>query len=196
LKSPSASRRSGLALLLAGALALLAPHENAGAFEVVSVRADRDGPAYLLTIEAVFAAPPRHVLAVLSDYAHVHELHKRIIESRSLGTVGPDTEEVYTRFEGCVLFFCRTLHRVEQIRIEAGSLFAQDVPGRGSFSEGSTTWRLAAEGAGTRLRYEARFVPAFTVAPLIGPGLLANSVERMTIETMAKVDRRALRRDD
>lgn len=196
MSAPSASRCCGPALLLAGALALLAPPGEAGAFEVVSVQAERDGPAYLLKIEAVFAAAPRQVLAVLTDFENVHELHKRITESRSLGPVGPDTEEVYTRFEGCVLFYCRTLHRVERVRIDAGSLFAQDVPGRGSFSEGSTTWRLAAEGAGGRLHYEARFVPAFTVPPIIGPALLANSVERMTIETMAKVDRRALLRDD
>jgi hypothetical protein len=183
-------------LSLAGALAVFGIAGEAAAFEVVSVQAEREGPAYRLRIEARFAASPERVLAVLTDYDHVHELHQRITESRSLGQVGPDTEEVYTRFEGCVLFYCQILHRVEHIRIEGGTLFARDVPGRGSFREGSTTWRLAAEDEGARLQYEAHFVPAFKVAPLIGPGLLVGTVERMTLETMAEVDLRALQSDD
>lgn len=202
--SPARFRRRARAVLvhragtlsLAGALAVLVMAGEAAAFEVVSVHADREGPTYRLRIEARFAASPERVLAVLTDYEHVHELHQRISESRSLGQVGPDTEEVYTRFEGCVLFYCQILHRVEHIRIEGGTLFARDVPGRGSFREGSTTWRLAAEDEGTRLQYEAHFVPAFKVAPFIGPGLLVGTVERMTLETMAEVDLRALESDD
>lgn len=187
---------AGWPALLAGMLVLLAPVAAASGLELVSVAASRDGDAYELRIEAVHASPPAKILAVLTDYDRIHELHPRILESRSLGRVAPDTEEVYTRFEGCVLFFCRTLHRVEHIHVDGHSLFAEDVPGRGSFTEGHTIWRLTAEGTGARLHYVARFVPAFWVAPLIGPGVLARSVERMTIETMAEVDRRAASGDD
>jgi len=185
--------RATVALAL---LALLAPLSGAEAFELVSVETGRDGPAYLLHIEALFDAPPARLLEVLTDYERIHELHPRMTESRSLGPVGADTEEVYSHFQGCVLLFCRDIHRVEQIRKAGDSLVAVDVPGRSSFSEGRTEWRFAAEGAGTRLHYETRFVPAFRVAPLIGPAVLARSVERMTLETMAKVDERAVQGDD
>jgi len=175
---------------------LLAPGAAAMAVEFVSVQVERDGSAYELHIEAVLAAPPERMLSVLTDYDRIHELHPRMIESRALGEVAPATQEVYTRFEGCVIFFCKTLHRVERIRADTGGLFAEDVPGRGSFSEGQTEWRFSAEGAGARLHYEARFTPAFMVAPLIGPGILARSVERMTIETMVEAERRAMQDDD
>lgn len=196
VRRAAAAAHATLAGLLAAALLLVLPAHAAVAMEVISVEAGREGPAYVLRIEAEFTAPPGRLMAILTDYDRIHELHPRILQSRSLGHIDAVTEEVYTRFEGCVLFFCRSLDRVEHIRVVGHSLFAEDVPGRGSFTEGRTVWRLAAEGKGTRLHYFARFVPAFWVAPLIGPGVLARSVERMTIETMAAVDRRAVAGDD
>lgn len=180
-------------LALVGVALAAAP---AAGFELVSAVAGRDGSTYQLDIEARFRATPEGLLAVLTDYARVHELHPALLESRSLGAVAPDTEEVYTRFEGCVLLFCRTLHRVERIRLDGLTLVAEDVPARGSFAEGNTTWRLEPDGDGTRLRYSARFVPAFAVLPLFGPGVLSRSLERMTLESMAEADRRALARND
>jgi len=184
-------RRAACAGALAAALVLLAPPEAAEAFELIAVETGRDGPAYTLRIEALFDAPPARLLEVLTDYNRIHELHPRMKVSRSLGPVGANVEEVYSHFEGCVLLFCRDIQRVEHIRAHANTLVAVDVPGRGSFSEGRTEWRFSAEGAGARLHYETRFVPAFRIAPLVGPGVLVRSVERMTLETMAEADRRA-----
>lgn len=177
------------ALPLATVLLLLSG--SAQCFELLSATTTREGSEYHVRIEAVFSASPERLLAVLTDFDRVHELHPRITESRSLGPVGPATEEVYSRFEGCVLLVCRTLHRVEHIRVDGGSLFAQDVPGRGSFRSGRTEWHFTPHGSGAKLRYEARFVPAFMVAPILGTAALARSTEQMTLETMAEVDRRA-----
>jgi hypothetical protein len=189
-------RPAACAAALAAALVLIAPPETAEAFELVSVETRREGPDYLLRIEALFDAPPARLLAVLTDYDRIHELHPRMKVSRSLGPVGDDAVEVYSHFEGCVLLFCRDIHRVEHIRAHANTLVAVDVPGRGSFSEGRTEWHFSVDGTGSRLHYETRFVPAFRIAPLIGPGVLARSVERMTLETMAEADKRAVQGDD
>jgi hypothetical protein len=178
------------------AIALFLPSGSAPGFELVSATTVREGSEYQVRIEAVFEASPARLLAVLTDYDRIHELHPRFIESRSLGPVGPATEEVYSRFEGCVLLFCRTVHRVEHIRMDGGSLFARDIPGRGSFSSGRTEWHFTPQGQGARLRYEARFVPAFLVAPLLGPAMLARSAEQMALETMAAAERRAAQADD
>jgi hypothetical protein len=172
-------------------LLLLAPYPPVQAFELLMTMAERDGPAYLLRIEARFDAPPERLLAVMTDYGRLHELHPWLTESRSLGTVGPATEEVYTRLEGCILLHCRTLHRVEQIRRENGTLIATDVAGRSAFRAGESTWRLEPEGSGTRLQYESRLVPDFWVAPILGPNMLARTVERLAVQMMAEADRRA-----
>lgn len=168
----------------------------AQAIEIIAVETQRDGPAFLLRIEAALEAEPQRLLAVLTDYDRIHELHPDMLESRSLGSVGPATTEVYTRFEGCVLLVCRTLHRVERIRATATELHAEDVPGRGSFREGRSHWRLEADGPGTRLRYESRFVPEFWVPSLIGAGILAQIMKRMTLELMAEAEKRAAAPDD
>lgn len=184
------------ALALACGLAGLAATGQVGALELLTVMAQRDGEAYLLQIEAVFEVPPDRLLEVLTDYDRLHELHPWMVESRDLGPVGPGTREVYTRTEGCVLLYCRTLHRVEWIREEPSRLVAEAVAGRGSFREGSTEWRFTPERSGTRLVYQARFVPAFWVPPLLGPGALARSVERMTVEMLGAAERRAAQADD
>jgi len=186
------SRRAAFAVFAIASL----PPCGAAAFELDMAEMQRDGPAFVLEIEARFEASPESLLAVLTDYARIHELHPQLLESRSLGSVGPQTEEVYLRLEGCVLLFCRTLHRVEHIRRRDDTLIATDVPGRGSFSEGRTEWHFTPHEGGARLRYRTRFVPAFSVSPVFGAPALARSVERMTLETMAEVDRRAVRRDE
>jgi hypothetical protein len=172
-------------------LALAVPLADSQAYELVTVEAHRDGAVYQLRVEALFDAPPERLLRVLTDYNRLHELHPQIISSRSFGPVGPATEEVHTSFEGCVLFFCRTVTRAERILLADGSLFGEDIPDRGSFSEGRSEWRLSVEGEGTRLRYETRFVPAFRVPPMLGPAMLARIVERLTVETMAEAEKRA-----
>lgn len=188
------SRLAG-AVLTALAMGCL-PTAGAVAFELETAQMQRDGPAFVLEIEARFQATPEALLAVLTDYAQVQELHPQLLESRSLGPVGPQTEEVYTRLEGCVLLFCRTLHRVEHIRRADNSLIATDIPGRGSFSEGRTEWHFTPHEGGARLQYRTRFVPAFHVSRLFGAAALARSVERMTLETMEEVDRRAVRQGE
>jgi hypothetical protein len=186
--------RAAAGISLVAAALLLAP-ARAAAIEIVAVEASHAEQHYQLAIEAVLSATPEQVLAVLTDYTRLHELHPRLRESRSLGSAVTGTDEVYTRFEGCLLLFCRRLSRVELIQRSHEGLLAVDLPGRGSFKEGRTTWRLGPDVHGTRLRYEARFVPDFWVPPLLGPGVLTRSMRQMTLETLAEVERRAGRMD-
>jgi hypothetical protein len=191
------ARYGALLGMLACALAL-SPATRAQAFELVSVEAAREGEAFQLRIDARFDATPAQLLAVLTDYDRLHELDRRITATRALGAVDADAdaEEVYSSFEGCMLVFCRSMHRVERVRVHGNSLLAEDVPDRGSFQEGRTHWRLSPRGAGARLEYEAHFVPAFRVPPFIGRALVARFVERVTLSAMAELERRALLQDD
>ncbi|NHA13530.1 SRPBCC family protein [Thioalkalivibrio sp. XN279] len=183
----------GRLLAVAAACLLCAP---AGAFELLAVESRHEGEEYMLRIEARFSAGADAVLGVLTDYERIHELHPNLLESRSLGLVAPGVEEVYLRSEACVLLFCREMHRVEHIRVEGHTLHAVDVPRRGSFRSGATSWRFTPDGDGALLEYQTRFVPAFEPLPMLGPALLLDAVERMTRETMLEVDRRAMASDD
>lgn len=188
---PCRTRRAAAALAML-AVCLLPAGAPVQAFELLQAETGRDGEAYWLRLEARFEAGIPALLAVLTDYDRIHELHPGLLESRSLGAVGPGVAEVRVTMESCVLFLCRTVRRVEQIRVEGEMLLARDVPGRGSFSAGATAWRFAADEGGTLLEYETRFVPAVGPVPVFGPGMLLRAVEKMTVELMAEVDRRAL----
>lgn len=180
-------------LAVAAACLLCAP---AGAFELLAVESRHEGDEYMLQIEARFTAGTDAVMDVLTDFERIHELHPGLLESRSLGRVAPGVEEVYLRSEACVLLFCREMHRVEHIRVEEHALHAVDVPRRGSFRSGATSWRFTPDGNGTLLEYQTRFVPAFEPVPMIGPALLLDAVEQMTREIMLEVNRRAMASDD
>jgi hypothetical protein len=133
--------RAAAGISLVAAALLLAP-ARAAAIEIVAVEASHAEQHYQLAIEAVLSATPEQVLAVLTDYTRLHELHPRLRESRSLGSAVTGTDEVYTRFEGCLLLFCRRLSRVELIQRSHEGLLAVDLPGRGSFTytSGLSTW--------------------------------------------------------
>ncbi len=181
-------------LLVTAAACLLC--RPAGAFELLTVESRHEGEEYVLRIEARFAADADAVLGVLTDYDRIHELHPGLLESRSLGRVAPGVEEVYLRSEACVVLFCREMDRVEHIRVDDYALHAVDVPRRGSFRSGATSWVFTPDGDGTLLSYQTRFVPVFEPVPLLGPALLLDAVEKMTREVMQEVDRRALANDD
>ena len=163
----------------------------AWALEVVGNRAGRDGEAFTFRLEVLIDAPRQPLVAVLTDFDRIHELHRRMVTSRDLGEVAPGVVEVYTELEGCVAFFCRTLHRTERVRSTPDGLLAQDVLGRGDFEFGQTRWSFSAEGERTRLVYETTVRPGFWVPPLLGPTMLAKITRRTTIEMLEAAERKA-----
>ena len=172
-------------------LACLLASPHAAALEVDMAVVSRAGDAYELAIDARLAAPPERVLEVLTDYEQLPQLHSRIRESRVIGQPAPDTVEVHTRFDGCVMLICRSLERTEIIRRTAAGLEAEDVAGRSAFREGHTRWLITADGEGTRLSYRSHLVPDFWVPPVFGPMFLARAVKEMTLETLAAAEARA-----
>jgi carbon monoxide dehydrogenase subunit G len=173
--------------LLAG-LSLAAP--TAVALELCDAAASRDGRRFVLAIDAWLAASPERVLAVLTDYEHLPDLHPSMLGSRVLARPASGVAEVATEFRNCILLFCRTVRRVERIRATERGLSARDLPGRGSFSAGRTEWGLQAAGAGTRLTWRAEITPDFWVPPFFGDAMLGK-LQRTTEEMLAAVETRA-----
>jgi len=163
----------------------------AAAVEVLGTQAGRDGEAFTFRLEARVDVPVERLVAVLTDFDRIHELHRRMVASRDLGEVEPGVTEVYTELKGCVAVFCRTIHRTERVRRTVDGLLAEDVPGRGDFEAGSTRWIFFAEGEGTRLVYETSLLPGFWIPPLLGPSMLADNTRRTTIEMLAAAERKA-----
>lgn len=160
----SLMRYVGILLL---ALGLAAPAE--GAIETLEVRRGEAGYGVLLV--ATVDRPPDQVYAVLTDYAHLSRLNPAILRSRVVDRGPGDVLRVRSVIEGCVLFFCRQLVRVERVKELAGRrIRARIVPEESDFRRGVARWWVfpSPEG-GSRLRLEAEVVPDFWVPPVIGP---------------------------
>ncbi len=161
--------------------------------DILKADVHHEGNRYFLSLQAYLDAPPNAVFAVITDYDRLHELHRRVRESRVKRRIDDRTVEVYTRFWGCLAgIFCKGMEQVELIKeTPPYELHATVIAGQSDLKSGRVNWRLAAEGAGTRLSYESEMDPDFWVPPVIGDGLLKTSISRTTREMIQQVEERA-----
>ena len=158
----------GLFLFVGGGIAA---GPAAGA-DVRKLSVDHEQAAYLVDFEAVVAVPPDRVFALLTDFDRLDRLNPGVKVAQRLSS-GSGTTRVRTVIEGCVLFFCRRMERVEAVRTRGQRvIWARIVPSASDFRSGESRWGLAAVTGGTRIRLRLRVVPDFWVPPLIGPWIL------------------------
>ncbi len=140
------------------------------ALEIVKVSVDVDDGNYRVFGQSRIEAPPEYVFSVLMDYDNFHKLAGGIAETSFLPTDESGNTLVYTRFESCVLFFCKNLEKIERIdsRLHA-SIRAQVIPERSDFLFSTAHWTITAIEDATLLTYEAEFKPDFWIPPVIGP---------------------------
>lgn len=128
----------------------------------------QEGDAYRVRFEAVVDVPPDRVFALLTDYGRLDRLNPGIVVAERVDA-GSREPRVRTVLEGCVLFFCRRMERVETVQSSNRRLITtRMVPEASDFRSGKTRWELAAVAEGTRVRFRARMVPDFWVPPVIG----------------------------
>ena len=169
MKTPIASGRR----LLLVSTACLAVAGSAEAANVLETRVTHDNGRYTVKFEVHIDAKQDTVRRDLTDYAHYTRLSETIRESRVIAVHSPDRARVAVTLDACVLVFCKTLHIVREVEARPnGDLVTVAVPEESDFRYAHERWRIIADGAGTRLVYEAELVPDFYVPPLIGPWLL------------------------
>jgi hypothetical protein len=155
--------------LIAGALTPEAARAQA---EILFVDVTHESGTYHVTSTAVFSAPLASVYAVLADYDDLTRLSSTITESRVLSR-GSDTlpPRVRTTLRGCVLFFCRSVVRVEDMFLVPGRVITtRVVPELSDFRGGFAQWTFYPLPDGrTRVDMEVRVIPGFFIPPLIGP---------------------------
>jgi Polyketide cyclase / dehydrase and lipid transport len=179
-------------LAVAAAAALLAGVSGAFAAHDGPLVVARDGAAYAISFESVVDAAPRQVYAVLSDYVRLGELSPAIVSVRVMPAPGGRGVRVRSVLKSCVWVFCRSVVEVQDVVEPDGrTIVGRIVPGLGDFERGWTVWRVAALGGRTRVRYEASFVPAFWVPPLIGPWALERSLRADFESSMPALERLA-----
>ncbi len=150
---------------------------------------------YHLVAQTHLDATPGAIYKVLLDYdddayGRISDVYK---ESAYLAPAPDGTPLVYTRVEGCLLFFCRSMRRVERLEAVKPSLIRTvALPDRSDFKYSRSEWRLEPEAGGTHVTYRLDLQPDFWLPPFVGPAFLKHvllhggihAVER--IETLAQ----------
>jgi hypothetical protein len=164
----------------------------AGAATLRTIDIDRDDGVYSLHAETFLAASPEDIFEVLLDYDRFSRISGVYKEH---GYLAPDTDGtpiVYTRMEGCLLFYCLSMRRVERLEVKRpGHIRTVTMPERSDFKRSSSEWVLEPEAGGTRMTYSLIMEPDFWVPPVIGPWYLKRTLQRGGGNAINRIERLA-----
>jgi hypothetical protein len=144
-----------------------------------TVDVSRDEDRYRVVADTHLDASPEAVYNVLLDfdgdrYQRISEIYK---ESSYLPPDNDGTPLVYTRVEGCLLQFCRSMRRVERLEVVTPQFIrSRTVPERSDFKYSLSEWTFVAEGTGTRVTYRMEMEPNFWLPPFVGPWFLKRTL--------------------
>jgi Polyketide cyclase / dehydrase and lipid transport len=177
------------------ALVALAAATSGSPAALNTIDVTREHGRYQVVADTHLDASPDAIYRVLTDFNH--DRYRQISDIYKESTyLPPDTDGtplVYTRVEGCLLLFCRSMRRVERLEVmEPEFIRATALPDRSDFKYSRAEWTLVPEGDGTHLVYKMQMEPAFWLPPFVGPWFLKrtllqgapNAVER--IEELAQ----------
>jgi hypothetical protein len=147
--------------------------------EVLDVTVAVKNNRYHLVGSSIIQAPPKFVFDMFMDYEHFHLLAGGIDETRFIETEDPDHPLGYTRIDSCILFFCRSVEKVEMIDATPYvEIATQAIPEQSDFIYNDSRWTLEETDSGTRLSYEANMEADFWLPPLISRWAIRHKLRR------------------
>ncbi|MEM1264314.1 MAG: SRPBCC family protein [Pseudomonadota bacterium] len=162
------------------------------AADLLSVSVERDGRRYVIESTSRYDASSAALAHVLLDYDNFTQVSSVFKEARYLEPTDDGVRRGYTRVEGCVLFFCQSIERIDQINVADGPLItavAEPEPDDFRYSHGS--WRFEPEDDAVVIHYRLEMEPGFWIPPLIGPYILKRRLIDGAVDAMQRVEARA-----
>jgi hypothetical protein len=167
--------RSIAVLVLTGALG----GPFAWAATMRSLDVDKNNTRYSLVADTFLAASADSIYAVLIDYDRINRISSVYKEHGYLEPDVDGTPIVYTRMEGCALFYCKSMRRVERLEMEPPYYIRTvTLPEQSDFKYAVSEWVLEPEGDGTHVTYKLELEPDFWVPPIVGPWYLKRTLMR------------------
>jgi hypothetical protein len=156
---------------------------------------DRHRGRYELVANTFLEAPPEAIYDVLVDYedgafGRISSVYK---ESDYLEPDEDGTPLVYTLMEGCLMFFCKSMKRVERLEVDAPHYIRTTaLPEESDFTYSRSEWELEAVDGGTEVRYRLVMEPDFWVPPVVGPVILKRTLMQGGTRAINRIERLAL----
>jgi hypothetical protein len=180
--------RAGAGVLLPVLLSVLALARPAHALDIKTIDVAHQGDRYTVAFDVRLDGDVATVRRLLTDYAHLDRLSDTVTQSTIVGGA-PGSPRLALAIRACVLVFCRTLHKIEDVRADAnGDIETRAVPDLSDFSYAIERWQISADGKTTRLRYAAQSIPKFFVPPVIGPLVIKYKIRQELRASAAKLE--------
>ena len=177
-----------LPLLVACAAFASLPHGGAAA-DLRQISVERVEGRYHLSSEAWFAAAPADMYRVLTDYDLFELFSSAFVETRNMHQDEQGRPRFFTRMQGCILLFCKTVIREGYLLLKPQvEIVAVALPEASDFRYSRERWRFKAEGQGTLLRYDFEMEPAFWVPPVIGPFIIKRTLRADGAEAIDRIE--------
>ncbi len=169
---------------------LFLSHTTNAYSENVSVNVGREsGNTYTFSMQFLAHAPADQVFAIITDFENLSQLNPLIKSSRILPIQEPYKKRVEIVTRGCMLFFCKTITRVEDVQFDHTlTINTEFVVSMSDFKSGRTTWTFEPSGENTRVTYDAQMVPDFWLPPFVGPYALKKQLYSQLKYTANKIN--------
>lgn len=171
---------AGLALLFSG---------SSVAGRVDHIEVVKNQQRYEVLVSAWINLSQPALRDLLTDYVTVSQANAAIKSVQLLAAPTPEVTRLAAELEVCVWFFCRRLKQVQDMQlVSAGLLEARMLPELSDYKYGEASWRMIAEGEGSRLLFAVSIEPDFWVPPLIGPALIKRKLKQEAVETVQGIE--------
>lgn len=178
--------------VLTGILAAILVAHSVWAVEVSRLQVTTGKGAYAIEMSLRVAAPASRIVAVLTDFGHPDPVNPDVTRQEIIA-VSEGVTRVRTEFEGCVLFVCREVELIQDVRVDGNDIFADIVPSGESFRSGRLHWRVTDDGdGGSSIEFHASVAHDLFVMPLIGGYLLKKRIRNAMLETAENLEKAAL----
>lgn len=165
------------------------------AADLLSVSVEKKGKRYYVNSVSTYAASREALMHILTDYDNFDRVSSVFTESYFLPEGDSGDKRAYTRVEGCVWFFCKSIERVDVLLIEQSRVVALSDPALSDFKYSKGQWDFETTDAGQTITYALEMEPGFWVPPVIGPYILKRRLVDGAVEAVQRVEALAQERD-
>lgn len=181
-----------LAAMLAGASLLFGG--SCAAAEIINLTVDRDDNRYSVVLDVALDTTAGQAFEVMRDYARLGDINPAIQSVVVLGAAPGGGMRVQTAVKVCILFFCRTLEQVQDMRAlsngQVGQIIADVIPELSNLRYGRGDWLIQPCDDELRacLNFAVTVEPDFWIPPLIGPWAIKKKLREEAVQTSLGIE--------
>ncbi len=160
--------------------------------ELRDVQIELRDERYHLFSETYLDVSREALYEVLTDFEQFEKFTSAMVEARNTEPNEKGQPGFYTRMEGCVLLFCKSLIRNGYLTlIPRLEIIAISIPEESDFKFSRERWQLIDFEDGTIMIYDFEMEPDFWVPPVIGPYVIQRALRSGAERAVNRIEKLA-----